>query len=239
MTLTQDTQATQDTRTGLQPVTLDLYRDIHKGIRAVLFDVTGRTGSIDPSDRDARADVASRVDAMVDLLVKHAQHEDDFVQPAIERELEALGEQIAVEHEVLEGRMDDLRVWATDAVEATRAEQRQAVHRLYVELASFTSAYLAHQDLEERLVMPALEAAIGIEQVVGIHGAIVGSIPPDELAASLAVMLPAMNVDDRSELLGGIQANAPAEAFEGIWGLATSVLAPTDLAAVGGRLGLV
>ena len=39
---------------------------------------------------------------------------------------------------------------------------------------------------------------------------------------------PAMNVDDRTELLGGMQQGAPAEVFAGIWGLAGSVLPPAD-----------
>ena len=58
------------------------------------------------------------------------------------------------------------------------------------------------------------------------------------MAQSLAIMLPAMNVDDRAALLGGIQAGAPAPVFEGVWGLAGSVLAPADHAAVAVRLGL-
>jgi hypothetical protein len=98
--------------------------------------------------------------------------------------------------------------------------------------------YLEHQDVEARIVMPALEAAVGPDAVFQIHGAIVESIPPDEMAASLAIMLPAMNVDGRTELLGGIQANAPVEVFQGIWGLAASVVAPMDLSAVGVRLGI-
>ena len=58
-----------------------------------------------------------------------------------------------------------LQEMAYDAVNAMQSAQRFAVHRLYIELASFTSEYLAHQDLEERLVMPALEQAIGVEAV--------------------------------------------------------------------------
>jgi len=87
---------------------------------------------------------------------------------------------------------------------------------LYLDLASFVSSYLEHQDMEERVVMPALEQAIGVEAVIGIHGAILGSIPPDELMRSLALMLPAMNVDDRTELLGGMRAAAPPEAFAAV-----------------------
>ena len=58
------------------------------------------------------------------------------------------------------------------------------------------------------------------------------------MAKSLALMLPAMNIDGRTELLGGMRAGAPAEVFDGVWSLAGSVLDPTDLAALAGRLGL-
>ena len=36
------------------------------------------------------------------------------------------------------------------------------------------------------------------------------------MAKSLALMLPAMNIDDRTELLGGMQQGAPAEVFAGV-----------------------
>ena len=48
-----------------------------------------------------------------------------------------------------------------------RTDLRGRTHALYLDLASFTSAYLAHQDLEEREIMPALDQAIGFEQVPG------------------------------------------------------------------------
>ncbi len=56
------------------------------------------------------------------------------------------------------------------------------------------------------------------------------------MARSLAVMLPAMNVDDRTELLGGMKAGAPAEVFQEVWGLASSVLDPADVEALAVRL---
>ncbi|MGZ4702187.1 MAG: hypothetical protein ACXV98_13315, partial [Ilumatobacteraceae bacterium] len=71
-----------------------------------------------------------------------------------------------------------------------------------------------------------------------IHDAIIGNMPPQQLVAGLALMLPAMNVDDRTELLGGMRATAPAEAFAGVWSLAKSVLTSDDHRAVAVRLGL-
>ena len=88
---------------------VDLYRDIHKGIRAELFSLTEEAGRIDPSDGIGRAAVGAHVRQTVDFLVQHAEHEDGGIQPALEAHLPDLAEQIADEHEVLEGRMDEPR----------------------------------------------------------------------------------------------------------------------------------
>ena len=50
-------------------------------------------------------------------------------------------------------------------------------------------------------------------------------------------MLPAMNIDDRAELLGGMQAGAPPEVFAGVWGLVGSVLPSDDYTAARGARG--
>lgn len=228
---------TDITETGLRPIAVDLYRDIHKAIRSELFALTEEAGGIDPSNHEDRAALAVHARSVSELLISHAHHEDANVQPVLETELPALAERIEADHEALEARIGTLTALADAAVTASEG-QRFELHRIYIELAGFTSAYLAHQDVEERVVMPALEGAIGVDAVVGIHLAIVGSIPPDEMARALAVMLPAMNVDDRTELLGGIQASAPAPVFDGVWRLAGSVLRPSDHAAVANRLGL-
>ncbi|MGK2928338.1 MAG: hemerythrin domain-containing protein [Acidimicrobiales bacterium] len=233
MTITDPRSSTEP----LRLVAVDLYRDIHKGIRAELFAVTQRAGNLDPSVRDDRLDLAQHVHSLVYLLVSHADHEDSHMQPAIELHLPALAELVERDHHRLEARIQDLSAQADETADTT-GNARWHAHRLHVDLAAFTSSYLAHQDLEERIIMPALEDAIGPDAALGIHMAIVGSIPPAELATSLAVMLPAMNIDDRAELLGGMHASAPAEAFAQIWGLAGSVLDPRDHQALAARLGL-
>lgn len=222
---------------SLRPVALDLYRDIHKGIRSELFAVTERAGSIDPARREARVAVRDHVASVVDLLVTHAEHEDVHIQPAIEVHVPDLASRIVDDHEVLEARLGDLLGRAAETVDTT-GDPRWHVHRLYVELASFTSAYLAHQDLEERRIMPALDLALGFEASLDIHQAIVASIPPEQMATSLSVMIPAMNIDDRAELLGGMREGAPAEVFTGVWSLTRSVLDPVDADQLATRLDL-
>lgn len=237
MTLT-DSTATATTDERFELVALDLYRDIHKGIRAELFAVTEAAGRAEPDDRIAREDLAAHVRSVVDLLESHAEHEDGVIQPQVELHLPDVAERIAADHAAFDVRTASLVSLAGEAAAAGPANRRRLLHLLYLELGAFTGDYLLHQDVEERVLMPALERAVGFETVLGMHQAIVGSIPPDEMARSLALMLPAMNLEDRVELLGGMQAGAPPEVFEGVWGLAQSVLVPADHQAVARRLAL-
>lgn len=224
---------------GFGLVAVDLYRDIHKGIRAELFAVTATAGSLDPTDRDDRVALADHVSSICGVLESHAHHEDAVIDPALAEHFPRLAAQVRDDHDALERRFARVVDLSRELVPVDASDERRLAHLLYLELAGFTSAYLLHQELEEREIMPVLERRLGVDAMIAMHGAIVGSIPPDELARSLAFMLPAMNVLDRVEMLAGIRAAAPAPAFEGIVGLARSVLCPAEFESVARRLDLV
>jgi hypothetical protein len=244
MTATLDSQLAPTTnpsdpdRTEFELVPFDGYRDVHKGIRAELFRITLMAGSLDPGERCARERLAEDVTRLFELLEGHAAHEDEFVQPHIEKHAPFYAEVIATDHPRLEDQMVQMHGRVERMVTAPTAEQRGRVHHVYRELASFTSTYLEHQDFEECQVMPALAAVMDVEALVAINAAIVASIPPEQMATSLGFMLPAMNIDDRAEMLGGMQSEAPPEVFAGVWALAGSVLTPADYRALGARLGI-
>jgi hypothetical protein len=223
-------------RAALEDVQFDMYRNIHKGLRHELFGITEAIGGVDPANDAAVEATAARLEGVVRLLISHAEHEDEFLQPAIEDKAPALAQVIAEEHPRLEGQMAGLEVLADRAVSATGAQRRLFVHRLYLGLASFTSEYLAHQAFEELEVTPALSRVMTFDELFAIDTAIVASIPPDQMVAGLAAMLPAMNIDDRSELLGGMKAAAPPEVFAQIWALTQSVIGPADFEALAVRL---
>src|SRR5690242_13102267 len=89
----------------LEKVTVNMYRDIHKGIRAELFAVTAAAGAVDPGDATAVAVVGQRWRNLVHLLVTHAEHEDVWMQPVIERYAPAQAEVIARDHPALEAQL--------------------------------------------------------------------------------------------------------------------------------------
>lgn len=222
----------------LEAVTFDFYRDIHKGIRRELFAVTSEGGRIDPGDTGAVQALGTRWRSMTSLLVSHAEHEEIHVQPVLEGVAPELAEQVIPVHRELEARAAALEVLADRAGSACPAEARLMVHRLYLGLAGFTSAYLAHQEFEELVVMPALSAAIPVDELVAIDMAIVASVSPEEMVQSATIMLPAMNVEDRVDLVGAMREGMPTEVFAGVWGLVEGVLGPVDAAQLAARLGL-
>jgi hypothetical protein len=215
-----------DTTTTMVP--FDLYKDIHKGIRQELCTLVVDLGRVDPGDRASRVAVAARVFDLVDFLVLHAHHEDTQIDGAVDSVLPAEAESIRVEHLELEQAMDDLKEAALLVMDEATPDQRSAVHALYLGLAAFTGRHLLHQDVEERVVMPALFAGLGLDALLEIHGRILAAIDPDQMAWSLAKMVPAMNADDRFEMFAGMRAGAPPEAFAGLLSLAGDVLPGPD-----------
>ena len=218
-------------------VTFNLYRDVHKGIRNELFAVTAAVGLVDSSDPVAVGAVARHLASVTDLLELHAHHEDAAIDPALQIHLPRLAEEIRRDHQTFDELIAVVNDKVSSASTGRTTDRRLLLHSAYLDLSGFVSSYLAHQLLEERIVMPQLELAVGVDAVMAIHGQILAAIPPDEMMTSLAVMLPAMNVDDQVELLSGMRASAPVEAFEGVVGLASSVLDPRDFDLLTRRLG--
>jgi hypothetical protein len=217
-------------------VSYDIYRNVHKGIRVEMFAVATELGSLDPDDTAACRRFASRFRILELLLTKHAMHEDLHLESAIAEALGDRAAQLAVAHVMLESQVERIGRIVDAALTAAGPDRRAGLHMAYLELAAFVGAYLQHQDDEERIVMRALDAAFPTAALAQLDAAIVASISPEILGQFLAIMLPAMNVLDRCELLAEIRAHAPAEAFAGIWALARQVLNTRDYITVALRL---
>lgn len=212
-----------------------LWRDVHKGIRFGLVTVIGVSGSTDPDDAEEREMLSEVVHELVDLLDSHAEVEDRITGPVIDESLPALGAEIHAAHAELAPRAAALRD-AADRLVASD-DHHAAMRTLHLDLAAFAGAYFAHQDHEERVVLPALEDAIGLERVRALEADFVAAVAPDDRLLGLEFMVPAMNVAERAEVIGAIRANAPAAFVAEVQEIVSDVLEPEDLAALEARLG--
>src|SRR4051812_14505587 len=175
-----------DLRAPQTTVGFDIYRNVHKAIRVMLAEVLTDAGRLDPEDRTARIAHAGRVREVVRFLVFHAGHEEGGLDEAIRQVLPDQADAIAADHVSLEEDMAELVELADLAFEDGRTDARAAVHHLYLALARFTARYLAHQDVEESVVMPALFDALGFDAVRAIDMEIVTSIAPDDMGWALS-----------------------------------------------------
>lgn len=86
--------------------------------------------------------------------------------------------------------------------------------------------------------MPALAAAATFDELLQVQIGIRSNIPPPDMCTFMRSMLPAMNLEERTAMLGGMHANVPADVFELFWATAGEVLSPAELAAVSARVGI-
>ena len=234
LTSTAVSAVAEDAETG---VAHDLYREIHKGIRYALFHTTMHAGRLDAGDADDVENLLCRCTDLVELLHLHHHHEDGFVQPLLDAHAPALAAAVGSQHDAIESGLTELRRLGQQLTIVSHSGRDTVAHRLYLHLSRFTGEYLDHQLLEELQVMPALCAAVPTSELESLHAALRQSVAPPVMADVMAVMLPAMNVGERADMLGGMSM-APAQVFAVFRRAAEAALTPAEFAEVATRIGL-
>jgi hypothetical protein len=213
--------------------TLDLYREVHKGLRRAMFGFCEAAGSLDPDDATARQAFVARFTELELMLTLHHGHEDNG----------PFGEIIG--HLVPE-LVDELETAHLTAVEGIAALRRavtaygtggQNADELYDQIVSFLSFYLGHMTFEEKTVMAALHTRSTFDELMAVEIGIRTTIAPPDMVVFMHSMLPAMNPQERTNMLGGMKVGAPAEIFDIFWSAAADSLTADQLAVVAGRIG--
>ena len=206
----------------------DGYRLIHKALRLFMTDTLIRVGRTDPGDGDAVAAALAQVGELMDLCELHVHDENTFIHPALERAQPGSAARIATEHVSHQEAIADLRDLAAFAAN-TRGEARSAaLFRLYHALALFVAENFEHMHVEETAHNAVLWAHYSDAELMAIEHELVASIPPEAMVKALHWFLPAMNAPERFEMLRGMQAGMPPEAFLGVLDIARRTLPPAD-----------
>lgn len=226
------------TQAGSAP-RVDLYGVIHKALRAMLADSLLAVGRMDSDDAADRASIAARVGTLLDLCASHLAHENLWVHPAIEARAPGASARIAHEHEDHGHGIRALRETLNQLTQAAEpASAAAAAQALYRQLALFMADNLVHMHGEETTHNALLWARYTDAELLDLHAALVGSIPPDEMMLTLRWMLPAMAPQERLAMLADMQAHAPAPAFEGALEVARQHLDSRSWASLARSLGL-
>jgi len=193
---------------------MDMYGPIHKAMRAMMSDTLLALGRMDCADEMDFAQVTQRVVELLDFCRGHLAHENDFVHTAMEARAPGSTGRIATEHEEHEAHIEQLARTVEELRALPNVSRDGAAAQLYRDLAAFIAENFVHMNVEETHHNAVLWANYSDVELAGIHDALVASIPPEEMMAVLRWLVPFMNPAERAGMLKGMQAHAPAPAFQ-------------------------
>jgi hypothetical protein len=205
----------------------NFYRDVHKGIRALLGSLVGQAGRTDFQDVGEIADLRRATVEGFALLEEHARKETRFVAPLLRAHASDVGDDLADDHEEQARRMAGLLA-QLEAVDPSSPSAAATGHAFVVGLSRLAGELLVHMADEEERALPALWAAVDDAALQRVHQEILASLSPDERTANVAWMLPAMNASERLAMVAHVRATAPPQAFAFFTGLARRVLSAPD-----------
>ena len=216
----------------------DLYLGIHKALRALMSDTLLAVGRMDTEDDLELAQTSERVVELLAVCAGHLKHENDFVHPALEARSPGTSRRIGHEHGDHEQHIAELSAAATSLLTCPRPARAGIGLNLYRRLALFIAENFEHMYFEETAHNAVLWACYSDQELEGLHNALVGSIPPEEMMHILRWMLPYLNPAERAGLLAGMQAQAPAEVFSAVLAMLRPHLSERDWAKLARSLAL-
>jgi hypothetical protein len=214
----------------MNPQPVDLYTPAHKGQRARIFQFSQKAGTFRYADQAALRRFHEELNTIRDEFRLHATLEEKYIHPILSDRVPGGAKKLNQAHRDMHEHLDNL-VHHLETLKGNGThfeKQREMGLEFYRAWNRFIAFYLTHINEEEEEVQPTLRALCEDQELTNAFNAIVGSMSPAELMGMLRMMIPAMNPDERTGLLSGIKAHAPAQAFQNISELAAEVLTPGD-----------
>jgi len=216
----------------------DIYRFIHKALRACMADTLQRAGNADGADDAEVAAMLGQVRELLHFCALHLKKENAFIHPAMEARRPGSATHASAEHEHHAWAIDKLEHLAAEVESARGLEREEALLRLYRYLGIFIADNLTHMNVEETDNNAVLWATHSDAELHAIHHAIVASSSPEEKALAMRWMLPAVNHGERVILLAEMRAGMPPMAFDGVLAIACERLSGGDYAKLASALGI-
>lgn len=217
---------------------VDLYVGIHKALRALMADNLLALGRMDCDDALELAQVTQRVLQLLEICRSHLRHENDFVHTALEARAPGSSGQISHEHQEHVEAIEALARQTTALLQCDPASRAEGTLALYRALSLFIAHNFEHMHVEETAHNAVLWARYTDAELEQIHGALVASIPPEEMMFIVRWMVPFMNPAERTAMLSDMRAHAPAPAFAAALDVVRPHLTEREWAKLAASLGL-
>lgn len=229
--------------------TEDLFTPVHKGIRAMIYDLSARLQTNDFTDPDSTQALAQ--DLEIDFAIArsagcflcafaaHAHDEERVVFPRSAEAANALVTELIRDHQGLTRRELEIGQHARALGSISSPGERTAAGIRLNQLANeLFAAYLVHMNREETELVPVMREHFTDAEQAQMRGAIIAGFQPDRLFALLGWMLPALNVSELTELLASVKGAAPPPFMKAISDIGAAHVDAERWAVVKQRVGI-
>lgn len=206
----------------------DIYSKVHKGLRKALFDLSYTTGNTDFRNDASLVALAKFYHDVVKFLREHEKNEELYQLPLLERKIPGSVNQDNLEHEIIEKKINLLNRSFNNLISSSNGDRKLKGEVFYHLLNEFISDYLNLMRDEELETVRLFYEHCTDEEINSAFKNIVANTTPQDLMIMLKYIIPAINDNERIELLTGIKENALQPAFNAILVLTQSLLSPDD-----------
>lgn len=205
----------------------DIYRLIHKGMRAFLTDTLLTIGRMDVASPDLQHGLG-KLNGLLNFCMSHLEHENEFIHPAMNARQPGSADNMYEHHDHHIQLIRELLNLSQELEQGSPTDKEQVAAKLYRKLALFVADNLAHMHEEETENNAVLWQHYSDAEIQAIEQALVASISPQQNAEVMYWMLPAINHGERQEFLLGMREHAPALVFQGVMDIARQHLKRDD-----------
>ncbi len=163
----------------------DIYRSIHKALRHEMFGTLVALGRADVHRDTDLTRIQKRIALLLDAMRSHAQHENEYIHPAIEVRAPGASLRISAQHNEHMEAIETLERQNLLLLVAVPDEREKTVQHLYRLLALFIADNLLHMHAEETSHNALLWSHYSDAEIAGIEQDIVTTLTQEELDMSL------------------------------------------------------
>lgn len=205
----------------------NLFHQVHKGLRAMLYEAALALQRNDFNDRTQTISLFNRIEELLGLLHDHSHQEDQYILPAVRKANEKLVREFDSEHKTDEcsgHRLKQLMCIYRQAVsDMARQEAGEATCQAFNELIAFN---LEHMNKEEEHLNPLLWASYKDEQLMALNEVIMTGIPAEKMAIQASWVMRGINNEEIIQWLKTIKNGTRDFVFCSMLALAQSELPP-------------
>lgn len=214
----------------------NLFRPVHKGIRAMIYDSAQRLQALDFTNVAESNEFATRLkrdlgasasNCLLCLLRAHSIHEEKEIFTEVHRFDPEIVKLMMAEHAEVAKRVRVLDTTCNDLMKVTDPARRIEVgDRLDLEANDLFAFYLSHLNNEEATVVPIMWERFTDAQLRTLRAKFYDNIPLPRFEEWMRWTLPALNLNELEVIFSGLKQDPGAARFKDWVRMAKQTLDP-------------